>query len=1065
MPPLTGWPARLGLLTVLGLLLVLAGLSRYSSASERLTNTLLRERFTVGRLAGQKVWERCAVVDSGSLIPRTSCGHSLLEDTHQSTRVDAAERDASSELQSDSSTTVLRAGALLSLRSGSATPPRLDLAVDWLERARLLAPNDPVVLNDLAVAYLELGERDQQLVPMLRALDMIEQAFAQDSIRPEVLFNRALIHERLYLIAGAHRAWKRYLAVERHPRWQAEAEAHARQVEQVPDTSSWDALLKSPPPRMDAHTRSDIAARVRRSPQAAREFGFRLLGQWGSAVDSEDRARAARHLALAREIGAAADALRADRSAALAVRAIDSLAGDTGRLRALARAHVGLAEGQRLFEERDYNAAVPVLDRSERSLRVAGSPAARWAAFYRGASEVNRVRYANGDRVLASLVFEARPDEAALAGKALWALGLSQLRRGNYNEGNRLYREAAPYIARAREAENEGALALLLAEGLILAGQRTDGEAEALRALRVLSPFRRSKFLNNHLAIVATYARINGLSHAALAVTEETVEVARALDNPEVLAQVLCARVRDRVAVGRHGAARADLEEAMRWTGQIGQDGGGRRIRAHVKLALGQLTRSRDPQAALPLLESAVAAYSSFGSDLYLPVALYEAALAARASGDLLRARAWLQQAITRLERQQASFHKVESRVTFYETVENVFDEMIAIEVDAGRPVPAFQVLERGRIHPWSAEGHHTLSATMGTAGIGLPEIGLSLPEDMLFVEYALLRDRVLIWTATRQGWRQYTMPISRDSVATLVTTLRGEASWPDAHPAAASAELFDLLIRPLSPELKGIRQLTIVPDRELFRLPFAALRDRAAGPYLVERYRIRTVPSASFFLAALSRARPASAGSTALVVGDPGLDSVSAITLSPLPGAAREAQEVAVLYPRHSLLRGPDAHRDTVLKLLPRHSIFHFAGHAVFNGEQPERSYLALAPGRAGGDGVLSAWEIGEMRLSNVKVVVLSACSSLSPRASRTGTMVGLAYSFLRAGAPATVSTLWDVDDGATTGLLVRFHRHLAAGTPAVEALHLAQVETLRSSRPESSAPEVWAAFIYTGP
>jgi CHAT domain-containing protein len=104
-------------------------------------------------------------------------------------------------------------------------------------------------------------------------------------------------------------------------------------------------------------------------------------------------------------------------------------------------------------------------------------------------------------------------------------------------------------------------------------------------------------------------------------------------------------------------------------------------------------------------------------------------------------------------------------------------------------------------------------------------------------------------------------------------------------------------------------------------------------------------------------------------------------------------------------------------------------------------------------------------MRLSNVRAVILSACSTLSPRASRGGPTAGLAYSFLRAGAPATVSTLWDVTDDATTELLVEFHRRFASGASAPEALRAAQLRALGSPRAELRAPRAWAAFIYTGP
>jgi CHAT domain-containing protein len=80
-------------------------------------------------------------------------------------------------------------------------------------------------------------------------------------------------------------------------------------------------------------------------------------------------------------------------------------------------------------------------------------------------------------------------------------------------------------------------------------------------------------------------------------------------------------------------------------------------------------------------------------------------------------------------------------------------------------------------------------------------------------------------------------------------------------------------------------------------------------------------------------------------------------------------------------------------------------------------------------------------------------------------GAIAGLAYSFLRAGAPATVSTLWDVDDEVTTELLVSFHSRFAGGMPAAEALRLAQQDALRSRRQELRSPRAWGAFVYTGP
>jgi CHAT domain-containing protein/tetratricopeptide (TPR) repeat protein/uncharacterized protein YjeT (DUF2065 family) len=1061
-------PPRLFGRLAIALVLVMLGLAygyasrRTETAGRRLVGALLAERFTTGRLSGQTVWHPCVPADTTALVPRMECGPPLDPRSRRTRRINDLARTTRQDAQPDSSPAALRRGALLDLRFADTTTAALERAVAALELAVRLAPNDAGLLNELGVAHLALGERTQQLTPMLRALDAIERAVAADSQRVEILFNRALIQQRLYLIASADSAWARYLAVERDPRWRAEAQAHARWVAQVPDTVSWDTLQIAPPARMDSATRTGIAARVERSPQKAREFGFPLLGAWGAALQAGDSARAARLLSVAREIGAATRALDVDQSVRLAVDAIDAAKDEPRRTRQLAEGHVGLAAGRKAYAQNAYGDAMYALAPAGRILRAERSPAAHWAAFYYAAASLNNVDYAGSDSVFTRLLAEAGPDEPALRGKIIWGQGLSQLRRGKLDSAIRRYQEAVPHITRTRESENRGGIAVVLGEGLTLSGQSWDARAEGYQALRGLSPFRQSNLLANHLAIVSSYAREERLSHGALAITDEMVQVAQALDKPGVLALALCARVQDLIALERPDAAQEALAAAMRWSDRITRDPGGERIRAQVALTLGQLTRVRDPAGALPQLEAAVEKYSAYGSDLYLPSALYEAALAARASGDARRARTWLQRAIDFIDGQRASFGTAGAGARFSETVENVFDEMIALELDERRGDSAFLVLERGRI-PARGSASPMSSAYPRERPASLAAIGASLPADMLLVEYAVLRDRLVIWTASRRGTRQHVIPVPRDSLATLTEHVPRPGR---AHQSAAGtlARLHDVLLRPIAGELNGIRQLTIVPDRELYRVPFAALRDSETGRYAVEAYRIRTVPSAAFFLQALSHPRSGPSRSPALVVGNPRLDLATSGALGALPGAAREARTIAGMYPGSTHLGGGDARRDRVVDLLPAHSIFHFAGHAVFNPEQPELSYLALA-GDESGSGILRAGEIAELRLSNVQVVVLSACSSLSPRPSRTGAIAGLAYSFLHAGAPATVSTLWDVEDGATTELLIAFHRRMAAGTPAAEALRLAQIDALRSENREAGDPRAWAAFIYTGP
>jgi CHAT domain-containing protein len=486
-------------------------------------------------------------------------------------------------------------------------------------------------------------------------------------------------------------------------------------------------------------------------------------------------------------------------------------------------------------------------------------------------------------------------------------------------------------------------------------------------------------------------------------------------------------------------------------------------VLADVQVVVAEMESGRDPRAALARLDGVIRTYDAHRMGVYIPEALSLAASTARRLGDLESAHRFLERAVAQVETLQDSTLKPETRATRLETLENVFDASISVELERGRPGSAFVYLERARLAAWPRNERASRPSEVGAERLAPGRFASSLPAGTLLLEYAVLPDRLVIWAVSPDRVRQVTVPVARDSVARLVRRFEHDG-YSSTAPGDAGARLYELLVRPVAGELRQIPHLAIVPDRELNAVPFAALQPGGGGPRLMQGHAITTLPSAAFYLAARARAgRDPGRPGRALVIGAPAIDS--ALALPPLPGAAAEAAAVARLRAPSRLLAGADATRENLLRLLPRYTLLHFAGHAVFNAEQPELSYLALAPDSAGGSGILPAWEIAHLPASNLVTVVLSACSTLSPRPTHAGAPAGLAYSFLRAGAPSTVSTLWDVSDQTTTDVLVEFHRLAAAGTPAAEALRQAQVAALASRHASQRAPGAWAAFIYTGP
>jgi CHAT domain-containing protein/Flp pilus assembly protein TadD len=110
--------------------------------------------------------------------------------------------------------------------------------------------------------------------------------------------------------------------------------------------------------------------------------------------------------------------------------------------------------------------------------------------------------------------------------------------------------------------------------------------------------------------------------------------------------------------------------------------------------------------------------------------------------------------------------------------------------------------------------------------------------------------------------------------------------------------------------------------------------------------------------------------------------------------------------------------------------------------------------------DGILTAFEVMNLDLSNTDLVVLSACETGLGRVENGEGVYGLQRSFLQAGARNILISLWKVDDQVTQELMVRFYRYLFQANSEREALKLAQLDLMKSS----ADPMWWGGFILVG-
>ena len=255
----------------------------------------------------------------------------------------------------------------------------------------------------------------------------------------------------------------------------------------------------------------------------------------------------------------------------------------------------------------------------------------------------------------------------------------------------------------------------------------------------------------------------------------------------------------------------------------------------------------------------------------------------------------------------------------------------------------------------------------------------------------------------------------------------------------ACLLRLHGLVWRPFAARLDSCARVLIVTHGALSALPVAALHDGQRS--LAEQHELAFAPSARLAQRGLSWQPKAMR--RVLALGES----------SRLPHAAREAQDIAGLWPEGQALVDAEATSAALRQQNGPVDVIHLACHAQFRTDNAAFSSLVLH------DGPLAAESIETLRWPEA-VVVLSACETALHDGSAGDEAFGLTRAFLVAGAARVLSSLWAVDDSTAAVLMQAFHAGLRRGLNPAAALRQAQL----GLRTQHEHPFYWAAFTLTG-
>ena len=340
------------------------------------------------------------------------------------------------------------------------------------------------------------------------------------------------------------------------------------------------------------------------------------------------------------------------------------------------------------------------------------------------------------------------------------------------------------------------------------------------------------------------------------------------------------------------------------------------------------------------------------------------------------------------------------------------------------------------------------LSTLVTVSSVPTSEIQSLLADDEQLIEYYYQGDTLFIYVIDRRAVRAVKFDAS--GLAQLARQFSDSIGNPSSTNWQGLAKtLYSRLVEPVKPFISG-NKLLVVAHGALHYMPFNVLMHED-GSMLIEHYTIRMLPSASIlkFLKPVIRQNT----SPVLVIGNPDLGDQKLN----LVFAENEAKAVASQMPESRLLLRKDATESNFRNAAGLFSHIHFATHGKFQAESPLDSGLYLAADGEN-DGMLHVAELYSMQL-NADLVTLSACETGLGKISNGDDVVGLARGFLFAGARSVVSSLWSVDDRATSELMLAFYQNLKSH-PKPEALRKAQLK-IQATLPH---PFFWAAFQLTG-
>jgi CHAT domain-containing protein len=885
-------------------------------------------------------------------------------------------------------------------------------------------PDDPEVLNDLGVIYMALGQENAS--NYFRAVHLFERSRRLTLHAAAPNFNVAAVYRRLELDELVDERLVEYLGAESDRGVSNDAESESK--------------------LLDLMHRALVANNLNLANQ--------LL---------QANLRAYRHIALHSALDPR-DGSTVDGAIEFILEYFEK-AGDDATIGAIRRALHGpnrervinarkhVSSGIDAFQRTKFEEASHLYDLAETALAGANSPFDDlWIKLNRADTDIHLGHRANAQGLLATVIEESRRRRYTwLLGLALTVKSSDPTLARNNEEQLQTLNEAAAMLIRIDATQDSTRALNYLATAYFFAG---DVEKSLDVAYRTLSFTAKSDHLRRAQLFLMVGIEVHRLGFEEYASTfvEKALLEAKGANNPTLVSFISSNLAMLHAAKRDFPSAKTYFTLAKTLSSQVES----RRDRDLGELSINLLC-ARIGVDSGNLSEAEKCLQRNMEILLKLPgnipyffvQTLLQLGETHALQGRFAETHRNLQQAADLLETDDAYLRVAGLRMSFENERRSFYEKALTFEYDHGSKDAAWEYTQRYRSKlflEFLGQLNPGVTSIRGVA-IDRSKAQQLIPPNVQVVEYVVLKDRLLIWLVSNNAFASTTVPVTRAQLERKVADFlrRTQDKSKDEFQRQAQ-DLHRFLIEPIDSQLQPGKTLAIIPDQVLHRLNFPALYSHSKKSFLIERHPIIENPSLTSLLSDTNTVP----------------SRINAVAFGAQTDDTNATAELAAMqryYAGIQTFNGPTALKTAFLRSVENAGIFHFAGHSQ-DASDPLRSAILLDGNKEGPNSV-SAVDITKHRMPPNSVVVLASCDS-SVGNSRDGIgMRGLTSAFLISGAGSVVGSLWLVEAGSTSRLVLAFHKSFAQDKlPVAEALRKAQMQFIA----DGIHPYYWSGFVVTG-